>query len=1110
MNDMHNLLLKVDSLTYNAMQVLNALIRSAVASGSSSGYKVTKYGNELVLTRSDIYKLNNFYELWEAEGFPSDEKTFNRMLTEADARWRKAGENTTLATDAVVKHSQILFMTERDSNKVGDGDTAYWTDKVRTSGTPKATVGTAPIPINLRTPIYDENLSTKSFSQYETYLFPMGYRRAEILGTPGNGDDYLAGGANWTIDASDFLKLKGNHILLGDIALPQNRLDNFGDSVNTVSGGLNSYGLRDYSLAFGVNSAAVAEKAIVFGEQCIGYGVGSFVAGGYNVDTIGLHSFATNDSTRATGGASFAANHFTSAGSWHYSFTLPNTAERTETPCPETITDDKCYVPNSNVATTLTNYKVIRVFQDDVKYSAIVDENGKPVLDIKVGDRVIIYGTTYKAGPVGSVGAVELDGYGRDAFDVIVTAINEIVNDGQIVAYDITLDKPIPVDDIKYSPITGGYVTVMQRDIKEYDYLNHVSGIRTLFPGNRSASFGESTLARGECQAVFGEMNVPNDYARMIVGIGSYISDNNHSRYRANGLLIGDYYSYMKLREGTSVVGVSSGTYVAQDAEQTALAEGAFLKSSYVGFGETLVVSTGRLGAIDVKDSDGNVLGRVAVTNHPVLLGTSQFVTAEMSAYRGCAVISSGSYISGDVNAGELVDTLITDSPVIGGPDEHGIAIYAQDGIDIRNTANSSERGINIETCSYLTLTFKELAMHGNTYGTLTASDNARSFILKGRPGDSNGKTGQQDDILYAHTVGRSGFYGGQVADEFKVHGSNSWNGLFAHIISSAFYDDISKKIQVASLSIPSSISTLSGIAHPVVTAGTIAHPGNENQVGDVYTKELAFLDDANGWTMAPMAAYGYKYGEGGIQNSLFTLAGDGYQTVYPISTAVSHIGNFEYNNAFYVEVSKFTPNGDNYAEILSKCHAKKYTLKYGDQEVWNFYMNFSLTGNHLDLTVDSEMAAQATLLNTNHITAIRIPILIGCAINNSDSLIGGYDWRYNLRYGTTAQANPFPLRTYIAGTEMLPGAIHIYDYKAYCLRNGLIVLEITLKYGEDNWTNRFVTQFSGAVPFEASSRCCHGNINADWQAAMEEAYNGKVVMQWNDLLAFLADDLRH
>lgn len=1108
MNDMHNLLLKVDSLTYNAMQVLNALIRSAVASGSSSGYKVTKYGNELVLTRSDIYKLNNFYELWEAAGFPSDEKTFNRMLTEADARWRKAGENTTLATDAVVKHSQILFMTERDSNKVGDGDTAYWTDKVRTSGTPKATVGTAPIPINLRTPLYDENLSTKSFSQYETYLFPMGYRRAEILGTPGNGDDYLAGGANWTIDASEILSLKGNHITLGNITNPQNRIDNYGDSVNTISWGVESYALRDNSLAFGVNSAAVAENAIVFGEHCIGYGKGSFIGGGRNACALGTYSFASNEETRAVGGDSFAANHSTHAGTWTYAFTFPASSTMTPTDCSAVVTEDACYVTDGTAATTVTNYNIIRIDQADVEYSAIV-ENGGTVLDIKVGDRIAIYDTGYQRGN-NQISPVELDGYARDKFETVVTSITVNRKNNSIVSYDLTLADPIPVDNIKYTPITGGYVTVLQRMIPIYNSKNQVIDTDSLVLGSRSASFGESTIARGECQAVFGEMNVPNDYARMIVGIGSYIADEKNSRYRANGLLISEFYSYMKLPTGSSVVGVSCGTYSANDAEQTELDEGAFLRSSYVGFGESRVIATGRISSLSVNDDEKKSVGRVIIANDPVLIEASQFVTAEMSAYRGCAVISSGSYISGDVNAGELVDTLITDSPVIGGPDEHGIAIYAQDGIDIRNTANSSERGINIETCSYLTLTFKELAMHGNTYGTLTASDNARSFVLKGRPGDGNGKTGQQDDILYAHTVGRSGFYGGQVADEFKVHGSNGWNGLFAHIISSAFYDDISKKIQVASISIPSSTSTLSGIAHPVVTAGTIVHPGNENQVGDVYTKELAFLDDANGWTMAPMAAYGYKYGAGGIQNSLFTLAGEGYQTVYPISTAVSHIGNFEYNNAFYVEVSKFTPNGDNYVEILSKCHANKYTLKYGDQEVWNFYMNFSLTGNHLDLTVDSEKTAQATLLNTNHITAIRIPILIGCAINNSDSLIGGYDWRYNLRYGTPAQANSFPLRTYIAGTEMTPGAQHIYDYKAYCLRNGLIVLEITLKYGEDNWTNRFVTQFSGAVPFEASSRCCHGNINADWQAAMEEAYNGKAVMQWNDLLAFLGDNLRN
>ena len=1096
MNDMHNLLLKVDSLTYNAMQVLNALIRSAVASGSSSGYKVTKYGNELVLTRSDIYKLNNFYELWEAAGFPSDETTFNQMLAEADARWRKAGEDSTLATDAVVKHSQILFMTGRDSNKVGDGDTAYWTDKVRTSGTPKATVGTAPIPINLRTPLYDENLSTKSFSQFETYLFPMGYRRAEILGTPGNGDDYLAGGANWTIDASEILSLKGNHITLGNVTNPQNRIDNYKDSVNTISWGVESYALKDNSLAFGVNSAAVADKAIVFGEHCIGYGEGSFIGGGHNAYTLGAHSFASNVDTRAVGGESFAANHSTHAGTWTYAFTFPASSTMTPTECSAVVTDDACYVTDGNAATTVTNYNIIRITQADVEYSAIV-ENGAPVLDIKVGDRIAIYDTGYQRGN-SQISPAGLDGYAREMFDTLVTAITVNKENNRIVSYDITLADPIPVDNIKYTPITDGYVTVLQRTIPVYNSINQVIDTESLFLGSRSASFGESTIARGECQAVFGEMNVPNDYARMIVGIGSYIADEKHSRYRANGLLVGDHYSYMKLPTGTSVVGVSYGTYTANDAEQTSLDEGAFLRSSYVGFGESRVVATGRISSLSVSDDEKKPVGRVIIANDPVLIGASQFVTAEMSAYRGCAVISSGSYISGDVNAGELVDTLITDSPVIGGPDEHGIAIYAQDGIDIRNTANSNERGINIETCSYLTLTFKELAMHGNTYGTLTASDNARSFVLTGRPGDGNGKTGQQDDILYAHTVGRSGFYGGLVGSNFNVYGSSGWTGLAAHIISSAFYDDTIKKIQVASIGIPSKPTSTAGVARPVVTVGTIVHPGNDNQVGDVYSKELAYLDDANGWCMAPMAGFGYLFVNMDTPPSdTMVPPSTGYRNVYPVSVHKTSDNTWN-NTLLYAEVTPITLGLDSRFVELYKTHAFTYKVKYGNTTVYEFIMNFSLSGNHLDLSVRAEVGDVSVLSGYDQ---LRVPALIGCAIRSIDNMPGAISWYYSMEPPTSTIHQQGILNTTISGTSYYSPIAPTYRFSANALENGIIVMNIT---PVTQWSGGFWAQFSGAVPFEADNRCRHGKINDAWRLAMDEAYNGKVVMPYSSLLSYL------
>lgn len=1101
MNDMHNLLLKVDSLTYNAMQVLNALIRSAVASGSSSGYKVTKYGNELVLTRSDIYKLNNFYELWEAAGFPSDETTFNRMLTEADARWRKAGENTTLATDAVVKHSQILFMTERDSNKVGDGDTAYWTDKVRTSGTPKATVGTAPIPINLRTPLYDENLSTKSFSQYETYLFPMGYRRAEILGTPGNGDDYLAGGANWTIDASEILSLKGNHITLGNITNPQNRIDNYGDSVNTISWGVESYALRDNSLAFGVNSAAVAENAIVFGEHCIGYGKGSFIGGGRNACALGTYSFASNEDTRAVGGDSFAANHSTHAGTWTYAFTFPATSTLTPTNCSAVVTEDACYVTDGTAATTVTNYNIIRIDQADVEYSAIV-ENGGSVLDIKVGDRIAIYDTGYQRGN-NQISPVELDGYARDMFDTLVTSITVNRQNNRIVSYDLTLADPIPVDNIKYTPITGGYVTVLQRRIPVYNSKNQVIDTDSLFLGSRSASFGESTIARGECQAVFGEMNVPNDYARMIVGIGSYIADEKSSRYRANGLLISEFYSYMKLPTGSSVVGVSCGTYSANDAEQTELDEGAFLRSSYVGFGESRVITTGRISSLSVTDDEKKSVGRVIIANDPVLIEASQFVTAEMSAYRGCAVISSGSYISGDVNAGELVDTLITDSPVIGGPDEHGIAIYAQDGIDIRNTANSNERGINVETCSYLTLTFNELAMHGNTYGTLTASDSARSFILKGRPGDGNGKTGQQDDILYAHTVGRSGFYGGLVGSNFNVYGSSGWTGLAAHIISSAFYDDTIKKIQVASIGIPSKPTSTAGISRPVVTVGTITHPGNDNQVGDVYTKELAYLDDANGWCMSPMAGFGYLFvNQDTPPSDTMVPPSTSYRNIYPVALHKTS-DNTWHEEILYAEVTPINPAINTMFTELYLTHAFSYKIKYGDTVLYEFIMNYSLSGNHMDLTVHAEVGMNGTIAALTGYDWMRVPALIGCAIRSIDTMPGAISWKYSMEPPTSSSSQQRILNTCLSGSSYYPPSVApTYRFSANALENGIIVMNISPV--ASTWSGGFYAQFSGAVPFEADNRCRHGKVNDAWRLAMHDAYSGKVVMPYTSLISFL------
>ena len=60
---------ELDALTYNSRSVLNALIRSTVASGTSQGYTVTRAGIKLTLSRVDIYRLYQFYQAWAVNDF---------------------------------------------------------------------------------------------------------------------------------------------------------------------------------------------------------------------------------------------------------------------------------------------------------------------------------------------------------------------------------------------------------------------------------------------------------------------------------------------------------------------------------------------------------------------------------------------------------------------------------------------------------------------------------------------------------------------------------------------------------------------------------------------------------------------------------------------------------------------------------------------------------------------------------------------------------------------------------------------------------------------------------------------------------------------------------
>ena len=919
MNTLYDLVTRIDALTANSQQVLNALIRSCVASGSSSGYTVKKYGDTITLNRDDIYRLYDFYQSWEAAGFPDKENEFASLLAAADNRWRTStADDSTLATDAVVKHSKILYLglDNKDNESVD-----YWVGKVRDSASGKAVISTAPIPLNLRTPLYDENLSVKSFSQYETYLFPMGYHRAEILGTPENGEDYIAGGKNWTIDASDFLMLDGKHITLGNVTNPQNRLDNYGTSTNTISWGNESYALKDTSLAFGDHSVAVAPRATVFGHECAGYGDTSFVAGGDGCFTVGTDSFASNAFTVAHGQDSFAANIDTYTGWFPYRFTfaVPD-MDSMRTECDMQYIESEGVCVKTDITDSLGDayWSVLNIPATAVNGTLLE-------LPFKKGDRVVIYNLAYKDDRGNVVKPTDFDGYAAEKIGSTDEKVKDVrtVYQGEgdtVDHYEVVLEKAIPVENGKYAPYSG-YVSLSSTKINPYkpDGSPDYTEKRSLALGWGGATFGVKTVSAGYGQTTVGTMNVPDYYARFIVGVGSYIvndptlsADHELEPFRSNGLLVSPLYSYMKLSDSSSVIGVAKTDLyriddMASGEQPRTMPRGAFLMSGDIESGQsTLYVREEEILARSQYNKQECARLGLSTAQNPIYGGgeVNRPVTAMVRSLQGTAVIGSGSYIvAGDEDSKDLIDSLLMESPVISemsdpsnpSSAEHAIALYAEDGIDIRNIdKNELSKGINIETCSDLMLTFKQLKLRGTTYGALPTTDNVQSWWITGN--NVQPDRDKPTSICSPLAIARSGFY----YAEFHSSGNGivapePYKGTNAHIIvSSVDYDPAGPQYNQAALLLP---GTADAGVRPVLALSTTGPCGNHGVVpGAILSKELAYYEDVvnNGaFSTGPVSCYGYS----SKADDCRTISADSSGGYYPFSAQYDN----EYHDGYLV-----------------------------------------------------------------------------------------------------------------------------------------------------------------------------------------------------------------
>lgn len=538
---MERLTKEIDVLTYNARSVLNALIRSVLRYGTSNGYTVTKNSVELKLTRNDIYLLYRLYNEWAGLGFEKD--VFDAACDNVREKFMSsANANPLLVADAdndellhaVVTHSKILYLNS--SNKTESNQ--YWIEKIINAADKTVIMNSSPIPVNLRTPVFDENMEVDKYSQYETYLLPMGYYMSLILGSAGDEVDHVAGGRNWWFDIDNEFKVSAPSVVFGGDDGTDRYTYRCADEPS--SGGVyTSYG---YSLAYGYNTKLRGTydtvggcSTYVFGSSSHGISHNSMIQARYAGIYAGLNNQVHQENGMTAGGEDlvvlgshgFAANRFNFVGFPGMLFKVPNL----------TKIDQDCEVVvnvcESETASTLTKYNpsnILDIYNNQNELTPFVWSK------FKTGDQVIIYDQTINGKNYLSWFGVELRHQ--------ITSITGIEDHGSYTRF-------ILKDNIRYGEIgvNGGRVArYSSSDYTSYTYeYSGTSATRTRrFFGANSTALNYLTIAAGFNQTVAGCANFPMVNPNFIVGTG-YIpeGDEIQTQYIGVGVFGSDTDGYI-------------------------------------------------------------------------------------------------------------------------------------------------------------------------------------------------------------------------------------------------------------------------------------------------------------------------------------------------------------------------------------------------------------------------------------------------------------------------------------------------------------------------------------------------------------------------------------
>lgn len=518
---------EVDVLTYNARSVLNALIRSVLRYGTSNGYTVVKSGVELKLTRNDIYLLYRLYNEWAGLGF--EKNTFEAACDNVREKFMPAANaNPLLVSDAdddellhaVVTHSKILYLNS--SNKTSDNQ--YWIEQIINAADKTVILNSSPIPINLRTPVFDENMDVDKYSQYETYLLPMGYYMSLILGSAGDETDHVGGGRNWWFDVDNEFKVSAPAVVFGG----DDGTDRFTHRVAKNDSG----NLSSYSLAYGYNTKLIGDydtvggaSTFVFGSRSHGISSSSMVQANFAGIYAGFSNQVHADNGMTAGGEDltvlgthgFAANRFNTVGYPGHIFKVPDLKK----------IDENCEVVvnvcEAETAKNLTKYNPTNILDIYVNQNELTPVSWSK---FEVGDQVIIYDQTINDKNYMYWFGVELH--------------HQITTITGIDTTNAAFTRLILKDNIKYSEIgvDGGRVAKYSSDkytSYTYEYSGNSSYKTRRYFGANSTALNYLTIAAGFNQTVVGTANYPVVSPNFIVGTG-YIPEGDEIQTQYVGI----------------------------------------------------------------------------------------------------------------------------------------------------------------------------------------------------------------------------------------------------------------------------------------------------------------------------------------------------------------------------------------------------------------------------------------------------------------------------------------------------------------------------------------------------------------------------------------------